>query len=118
MVMDMDFQEKRSFPRLNLRIPVQYKRIKGRTNILRATVTKDIGAGGVKLLSNDYIPLHTKLKVDIFLTPKSESVSAVSKIVWIQKHPRSDQYDLGLQFTDIPENNRTVISGYINRNSP
>ena len=114
----MVFFEKRRFPRLNSRIPVRYKRITEYKDALQGTVTKDIGEGGIKVVANEFIPLSAKLRIELFLSPSSNSISAVSKVVWMRKLSYSDQYDGGLQFIDIPEVSRNLIATYIVRNSP
>lgn len=114
----MGFLEKRRFPRLNSRIPVQYKKIAEYKDALQGTITRDIGEGGVRLVAHEFIPLFTKLKIEIFLSPLSNSISTISKVAWMRKIPYADQYDVGLEFIELPEISRKLIANYISKNSP
>ncbi len=111
----MNFTEKRRFSRFSSRIPVQYKKITEHKDALQGSVTADIGEGGIRFVAHEFIPLSIKLKLEIFLSPSSNSISAVSKVAWIRKLSCADRYDVGLEFTDLPDPNRRLIANYITR---
>lgn len=114
-MIDMNFTEKRKFSRLNSRIPVQYKMMTEYKDALQGSVTADIGEGGIRFVAYEFIPLSVKLKVEIFFPPLSNSISAVSRVAWIRKLSCADRYDVGLEFTDLPDSNRRLIASYITR---
>lgn len=104
---------KREFHRMRYPIPVRFG---GDTSHVRDTLMKDIGGGGIRLLSRDFLPIDSKIKVEFFLTPASEALMAVGKVVWIQKLPYSYQHEVGVQFLDISEENRKRIRQFVEQN--
>lgn len=113
----MAFIERRRFPRLNSRIPIQYERIVGHKSTLRGTITGDIGGGGIKFIAQEFIPLFIKLKVKMFLTSSSNVILALSKVIWVRKLSCLDRYEVGLEFVDLPQINRRRITNYIGNRS-
>lgn len=113
----MVFMERRRFPRLNSRIPLQYKRAIRYKNALQGTITRNIGEGGVRFVAHEFIPLFIKLKVKMFLSSSSNSISALSKVIWVRKLPYLDRYDVGLEFIDLPDTGRKLIANYVSNKS-
>lgn len=104
---------RREFPRLNLHVPVRFG---GEESRFQDSLTKDLGGGGVRLVSREFLPVNSKLKIEFFLGPASEGLTAVGKVVWIQKLPYSYQHDVGIQFMDISAPNRKRISHFVEQN--
>jgi|GEM_PF-518128 len=104
---------RREFPRLNSHIPVRFG---GEESRSQDTLTKDIGGGGVRLVSREFLPVNSKIKLEFFLHPASEALRAVGKVVWIQKLPYSYQHDVGIQFSDISEPSRKRINHFVDQN--
>ena len=104
---------KREHPRMRYPIPVRFG---AETNRSQDSLLKDIGAGGLRLLSREFLPVDSKVKLEFFLTPASEALLAVGKVVWIQKIPYSYQHEVGIQFLDISEMNRKRIHTFVDQN--
>ena len=104
---------KREFKRMRYPIPVRFG---GDASRFRDSLMKDLGAGGIRLLSRDFLPIDSKLKLEFFLTPASEALMAVGRVVWIQKLPYSYQHEVGIQFLDIPEEGRKKIRQFVEKN--
>ena len=104
---------KLEFKRMRYPIPVRFG---GDASRFRDSLMKDLGAGGIRLLSRDFLPIDSKLKLEFFLTPASEALMAVGKVVWIQKLPYSYQHEVGIQFLDIPEEGRKKIRQLVEQN--
>ena len=104
---------KREFKRMRYPIPVRFG---GDASRFRDSLMKDLGAGGIRLLSRDFLPIDSKLKLEFFLTPASEALMAVGRVVWIQKLPYSYQHEVGIQFLDIPEEGRKKIRQFVEQN--
>ena len=104
---------RREFPRYSSHIAVRFG---GEENRSQDSLTKDVGGGGVRLVSRDFLPINSKVKMEFYLTPASEVLKAVGKVVWIQKLPYSYQHDVGIQFTDIPEPAQRRINTFVDQN--
>ena len=104
---------KREFKRMRYPIPVRFG---GDASRFRDSLMKDLGAGGIRLLSRDFLPIDSKLKLEFFLTPASEALMAVGRVVWIQKLPYSYQHEIGIQFLDISEDSRKKIRQFVEQN--
>ena len=104
---------RREFPRLSSHIPVRFG---GEENRSQDSLTKDLGGGGVRLVSREFLPVDSKVKLEFFLTPASEALKAVGKVVWIQKLPYSYQHDVGIQFLDISDPSRRRIAHFVEQN--
>lgn len=95
--------EKRKHSRFNTGVPMQYRYLTKVSNAL----SRDIGRGGVCFTATDFIPVNTLLFVA--LLPKDEPLRASGKIVWVQKVPYGERYNIGLQFTEINDYNKERI---------
>ena len=104
---------RREFPRLSSHIPVRFG---GEVSRSQDALTKDLGVGSVRLVSREFLSVNSKIKLEFFLSPASEALRAVGKVVWIQKLPYSYQHDVGIQFLDISEPNRKRINHFVDRN--
>ena len=102
--------ERRKFTRLGSRLPLQYRGERA----FRYVLTKDIGEGGIKFLSTDFIPVSSKLVVELSLHYAGEPLKAVGRVSWVQKLPYGDQYNVGMQFVDIAERNKAEIARFVN----
>ena len=104
---------KREFQRMRYPIPVRFG---GDVTRFQDTLMKDLGAGGIRFLSRDFLPVDSKVKLEFFLTPASEALLAVGKVVWNNKVPYSYQHEVGIQFLDISEANRKRIQRFVEQN--
>ena len=103
----------REFHRMRYPIPVRFGTEASR---FKDTLMKDIGAGGIRLLSRDFLAVDSKLKLEFLLTPVSETLMAVGKVVWIQKLPYSYQHEVGIRFLDISKENQKKIRHFVEQN--
>lgn len=104
---------RREHPRLRFHVPVRFG---GEDHRSQDSLTKDMGAGGVRLVSREFLAVNSRVKLEFFLTPASEALKAVGKVVWIQKLPYSYQHEVGIQFLDIPDPTRRRLSHFVDQN--
>ncbi len=106
-------KERRSTPRINARIPVQFKDIQRQIEPYSGSITKDISEGGLRFVSGEFLSIFTRLLLEVSVPSFSRPIKAISKVAWIQKVPRSSQYDIGLQFMDMTEEDKKHLSAFI-----
>ena len=108
-------KEKRSCPRINARLPVQFKDIQRPIETYTGSLTKDISEGGIRFASSEFLSIFTRLLVEVSVPSFSRAVKAISKVAWIQKIPRSSQYNVGLQFMDMTEEDKKHLTSFISK---
>ena len=77
--------------------------------------TVDISRGGVGFISNKFIPINTKMAIEIALTPASEPVITLGKVKWIQQLPSSERYRVGIVFSEISVDSESRLSRYFRK---
>ncbi|PIQ89562.1 MAG: hypothetical protein COV72_02760 [Candidatus Omnitrophica bacterium CG11_big_fil_rev_8_21_14_0_20_42_13] len=98
---------KRRFPRFNYSIPVKYQL---RNELIPFyTVTRDISVGGLKILTNKFIPPNTDISIEVKLTSE-RIINAKTKVAWSNRIEHSEQYLSGLKFFEINPDDRQNVS--------
>jgi c-di-GMP-binding flagellar brake protein YcgR len=78
------------------------------------TVSKDLSAGGVKILTNEFIPKGNLLKVNINLI--DDIVDLRAKVAWCNKDGRyNERYSTGLEFTEINALSKKTLTKFLNK---
>lgn len=90
--------DKRAFKRVRLSEPVRFE-FRNPAHY-GGCLSADISEGGVRLRVNEFIALGEEISVNIQLSPK-KMVEGVGKVVWVQKMPYADQYQIGLEFEKL-----------------
>ena len=73
--------------------------------------TVDISQGGAGLVVSDYVPVNTKMAVEIDLEPQGEPILAVGLVKWVQQLS-ADIFRLGLCFTEVRNSPKSRIDKY------
>ena len=89
--------DRRRHRRVEFREPVQYQ-LPSQNNY-GGCLAADISAGGIRINFNDFVPLNAELVFQVFLNAV-KSIRCVGRVVWVQKFPFSDRYQVGVQFRD------------------
>ncbi len=63
--------------------------------------TVDISEGGAGFVSDRYIPVNTRMMVQIDLNPDEDPVLALGVVQWINKIGDGSRYRVGLKFIEI-----------------
>jgi c-di-GMP-binding flagellar brake protein YcgR len=102
--------EKRRYPRVNVSFPVECNFLAKKNYFY--TVSKDLSVGGVRILTNDFLPRGDFLKLHINLINKIIGLKA--KVVWCNKERISERYSAGLQFVEINPANKNALGTFLN----
>ena len=108
-------KERRRHPRVNARLPLQYKDIQRPIEAYSGTLSRDVSEGGVRFLSNEFLSVFTRLLLEVSIPSLSRPVKAISKVAWIQKVPRSNQYNVGVQFMDMTEEDKKQLASFVTK---
>lgn len=104
-------KEQRQFPRVPLHGPLHFQ-VKT-TSKFGSTVSRDISEGGIRFLSDDFVPVGTSMILEVNLDNSPKYINAVADVVWSQKVPHSERYQLGLRFSEINEAYYQDICEYV-----
>lgn len=107
--------ERRRRRRVNSIVPLQYKKLRQLSEGAIGAITKDVGEGGVRFVANEFLPLASRLVVEVFLPANPRPVKAISKVAWIRKVPSGDQYEVGNQFLEVAKEDKNNLSEYITK---
>ncbi len=102
-------QDKRRANRLRMHLPVTYK-VMSNTSFGK-TVTKDISKSGLRIVSDAFIPPLTELALQINLF--SKILNPTAKVVWSQRLPYSDRYQVGIKFEQINSPESRYLEDYL-----
>ncbi|MBU4375934.1 MAG: PilZ domain-containing protein [Candidatus Omnitrophica bacterium] len=107
--------ERRKHRRVNSTIPLQYKKLRQLAEGTIGAITRDVGEGGVRFIANEFLPLASRLVVEVFLPANPRPIKAISKVAWIRKVPSGDQYEIGNQFLEVAKEDRNNLSEYVTK---
>ncbi len=106
-------EERRQAPRFQQYSPVRLHRA-GTPQIIE-TLTKDLGVGGVRCLSPTVVPVSTELTLELMLSSGEGPLSVRGRAVWFRTIPDSEQFDIGISFIELSQQNQRRLSGYLSR---
>lgn len=111
----LKFEEKRKIPRFKIAVPLEYKKLRSSPELMKGGITKDLGVGGARFITDEFLPYTARLVVDIALPLPQRSVSAVAKIAWIKKLPTGERYEVGNQFLEMSKDDKNRLSQYLDQ---
>lgn len=103
-------EDKRRFPRVELKTPLRYQ-VRGGLEF-NSCISDDISVGGIKCTNNGFIPPLTKVMLEISLL--SRVLSPVGMVTWASPLAHSSRYRLGIEFIELGESEKNYLSDYIN----
>lgn len=112
--------ERRRYPRLHASV-VEYYPI-GRAEATEMSFTENIGAGGICIFVTENLDIDTLLFLKIYLPHKETPIEAKGKVVWTAKSSflgieRTKNFDVGVTFVEIGEDDRKDIAEYVRKYS-
>jgi len=110
-----DTPERRRYVRVGSNVPLQYKKLRELSEGTIGAITQDLSKGGVRFLSNEFLPLASRLVVDLFLPAQPRPIKAISKVAWIKKASSGEQYIIGNIFLDLGRDDKGELEVYIDK---
>lgn len=71
--------------------------------------SRDISAGGLRLLFHNDIPRGTEVELFINFSDSTNTLLVTARVVWTKKLKNSKLFEIGLEFTGIDEEFRREI---------
>ncbi|MEI6438209.1 MAG: PilZ domain-containing protein [Candidatus Omnitrophota bacterium] len=88
--------DNRKFQRAVFRHPVKYKT--SSVEIYAGHLAQDISMGGMRINSNEFVPIGTRVILQVQLKVQEKLLDLEAKVVWVKQSPFSEGYQLGLEF--------------------
>ena len=107
--------ERRRFLRLPASIRIKFRRISDGNVVGRQKLTKDISVGGIKFLSDEFIPVSSYLKVNLSFKEDLKPLEFICQVVWVKSLYNDESYEIGAQILEIDKENYRQIKSYIYR---
>lgn len=108
-------ENQRAFIRLSAYHLVKYKPVsteKEEALPVLATI-RDIGAGGVCLRTEEYLPVSSVIEVRINFPSRATPIFTLARVAWIKKRRQGRYYEVGAQFIEIEESARRIIDEHL-----
>ncbi|HOW36344.1 MAG TPA: PilZ domain-containing protein [Candidatus Omnitrophota bacterium] len=108
-------EERRKFIRLSIDVQINYSVLSQADQ--HRSITKNIGEGGICLVTDGPLNAGTLLKLEIILPEDPPPIQTVGKIVWIKTFSLANEnrprYEAGVQFINISERDQLRIGKYV-----
>ncbi len=98
----------RSEDRFNCLVPVEGK--KG--SEFDRSKTFDISRHGICLVASQPVGVNQKIALEIVLKPNTKPVMVIGVVKWVRKIGSSDQYRIGMVFSEIISGSGTRLDKY------
>ena len=101
--------ERREHSRIRAYLPVRLHSAVSPHTI--ETLTKDLGAGGIRFVSPVLCPVSTDVTVELLLSSQGQ-FTARGKLSWFHTIPESEQFECGVIFTELSDENKRRLSAF------
>ena len=107
------FEEKRKFPRFDVRINVSYTLVGTATG--GQSLTKDISGGGMRFITQHALATGTLLEMTVRVLQREEPVRFIGKVVWSKPRghaetaPADSETEVGVEFVEINPKDRVLM---------
>ena len=79
------------------------------TKKISFSLTEDISLKGIKVMSDEFFPIDSLLKIELSLAELHEPLQLQGKVKWTKSHDE-DLYEIGIEFTDAaPKHMKALV---------
>lgn len=100
-----NYINKRTSPRFDCSVPIDGKK----DTLFSKTKTVDVSATGLGVIADRPMPLNEKIAIELALRDGAEPVLVIGEVKWIRKISHTEQYRIGLNFSDIIDGSQEEI---------
>ena len=107
--------ERRKYPRLDMKATVNYIAYSS-TGISKdeQTYTENIGGNGICITTTNCITRNTIIELEIEIPGYGSPINALARVAYSRKRRMDNNFDTGVFFTDISDEERKYLVNYIN----
>jgi c-di-GMP-binding flagellar brake protein YcgR len=111
--MEGNREERRRHIRFDSLIPMRYRKIETDTQEYKGSLMRDISEGGARMTIYEFLPRNLKLATEIPLISGTKPLKGTCRVAWAVKAAFSEQYDVGVEFVNFNQEDRTQVAKYI-----
>lgn len=115
-------KDRRKTPRISIEIDVLYEVLSGNTAAKHASMSRNIGLGGIGLTLNEKLLPGTVLSLQLNIPQSQRPISTQVEIVWVKEIFKKNSaqkgqrlFGAGIKFTKIGPGDESALSSFINR---
>lgn len=125
--MDERKDERRAFLRLSSKLNATYKMADAKQDLSGSVVqslTKDVGGGGIRLMTAVQFGLNTRLQVEVKFPDRAKPVAFTGEVVWskaleqTEGIDRTRRFETGLRYVAISKEDQKYILQHANLHKP
>ncbi|MCK5305898.1 MAG: PilZ domain-containing protein [Candidatus Omnitrophica bacterium] len=105
--------ERRCFSRFDCALPAEYKTIGLLNNDTLTGAIKNVSEGGTRLITDDFIPLNSRLVLAFSFPFRNRKIKSLCKVVWTKRFATLAKYDLGVEFLDMTGKCKDDMAAFI-----
>jgi c-di-GMP-binding flagellar brake protein YcgR len=105
-------QEQRRYVRIPVSLQIAYELLPA--DSIKQNLTKNISQGGIRFFTHEFIPKGARLRIRISFPKTLFSFEALVKCVWITEMPYGEEFEVGVEFIDLPTEVADYLIRYIN----
>ena len=76
-------------------------------------ISKDISFAGARIQTNVFLPLDTRLKIQLMLTQPPRMVTALGEVKWVRGLSGDESFEVGLEFVDTSLDAIKILSDHV-----
>jgi hypothetical protein len=104
-----DIREKRLYSRIRLKTPLRFQLL-GSTEITH-TISENISLEGMGFISQSFIAPNALLSLELNIV--SNFLNPIGEVRWTQNLPHSDRYRVGVEFSELKDEQKKILQDYI-----
>lgn len=109
-----DMEERRIFPRLHMKIPLQYKNLENSPNVFISSLSENVSRKGAAFSCYEFIAPTSRIVVVLSIErPRPMQIKAISRIAWIKKNSSPDNYTIGVKFMAMTREDENALDHFI-----
>ena len=105
-------QDKRREARLAASLPVSF-RLKDSSGVPKRSLIKDLSSRGLRLITNNLIPKHSSILLELELKELPHILNMAGRIAWIRNLGLTERYHIGVEFQDINKETKHKLEEYL-----
>ena len=103
---------KRKYDRVSFKRSIKCKM--PNSEVFVSYLAQDISQGGLCVISNEFVPIGTRVMVKLQFEDNGALCELEGKIAWVRQMPtRSEGFQFGLEFKDQPAFKKWQIAQYV-----
>lgn len=103
--------ERRKTHRVRIYLPLRVRF--NQNQQVSETLTRDLSGGGLRYISQQPVPVLAEFGLELTLAAGREPFTARGKVVWFQRIPHSEQFEVGVSFLEVSQENQRRLSTYL-----